>query len=145
MNRKARRTAAAISRRRERRGQREQGMSEQNQQGQVPAQFQAFVQRVAQLGAEHGLQAVVVAGAVPGAGGHGPSTVHALAWVHGQPGAEWRTAAAGSLAQVAVQAAASMAPAQQAVSAAAETESAAPAEGGDAPEVKPDDAAPAAA
>ena len=117
-------------------------MSEQKQadgqQGQAPSQFQAFVQRVAQVASEHGLQAVVVAAAVPAAGGFGPSTVHALSWTHGTPPDEWKKGAAVGLADVAVKAAAALAPKT-------ETASAAPAEGEAAPEVKAEDAAPVAA
>lgn len=117
-------------------------MSEQQGQGQgqqVPAAFQAFVQRVAQLGAEHGLQAAVVAAAVPSEGGHGPSTVHSLSWVYGQPSAEWRVAAAQGMAEVALKAAGGLLPAQ--APAAAETAGAAAAEGGDAPAVAATEAA----
>lgn len=91
-------------------------MSEQKQaeQGQAPAQFQAFVQRVAQLASEHGMQAVVIAAAVPGAGGFGPSTVHALSWTHGTPPAEWKAGAAAGLGDVALRAAAALAPAPEA-------------------------------
>lgn len=107
-------------------------MSEEQKQGQaeVPAAFQAFVQRVAQLGSEHGMQGVVVAAAVPGAGGFGPSTLHGLSWTYGQPPAEWRKAAAQGLAEVAIKAAGGMMPPAETA-----TESAAAAEGGDAPAV----------
>lgn len=110
-------------------------MSEQKQeqgQQQAPAQFTAFVQRAGQLAAEHGLQAVVVAAAVPGAGGFGPSSLHALSWTHGQPPAEWRTAAAQGLAEVAMKAAAALVPP---AAPAAETASAAAPEGEAAPAV----------
>lgn len=113
-------------------------MSEQNQgqQGQAPAQFAAFAQRVAQVAAEHGVQAVVLASAVPGAGGFGPSTVHALAWTHGQPPAEWRTAAAQGLGEVALKAAASLLPAP--APAAETTAEAAPAASAEAPAAQAD-------
>lgn len=82
---------------------------QQTQQTQLSPQWQTFVELVQRASAQTGMQAVVLAAAVPAPGGFGPSHANAMAWVIGDAPADWRQNMSPVLGQLATKAAESLA------------------------------------